>query len=114
NVYGPNSNVPLLLWGPGLLPRGVRVEPTVELVDLLPTLAELAGLAPPEQVQGVSLLPLVRATTAEAGGQERARPAITERALRSDAERPGDLLPGYALVRGRWKLVELDPAPPGR
>jgi len=115
NVYGPNSNVPLLLWGPRFLPRGVRVEPTVELVDLLPTLADLARLVPPERAQGASLLPLVRAAAeGKASESGRDQPAITERALRSEGEEPGEYLPGYAIVEGRWKLVELDPAPAGR
>ncbi len=115
NLYGPNTNVPLLLWGPRFLPRGVRIEPTVELVDLLPTLAELARIAPPERAQGASLLPLVRS-----GGEGpeierwRGRPAFSERAMRSAGEELGETLPGSAIVEGRWKLIEFDPVPPGR
>jgi uncharacterized sulfatase len=46
--------VPLLVVVPGGTPGSVVVSP-VELVDLYPTLSELAGLAPPPGLQGTSL-----------------------------------------------------------
>lgn len=115
NVYGENANVPLVLWGPRFLPRGVEVRPTVELVDVMPTLLDVSGLPIPETAQGTSLLPLVQA---QADGRVpagwRHRPAFTERRLRRDPRGEVAVMPGFAIVEGRWKLVELtSPIAPG-
>jgi len=48
------TRVPMLLAGPGL-PSGTRVEAPVSLIDLVPTLLELAGAPPLSGVNGVDL-----------------------------------------------------------
>jgi arylsulfatase A-like enzyme len=50
-------HVPLILIAPGL-PKGVRVKPWVENIDIAPTLLELCDLPRPQGMQGDSLLPL--------------------------------------------------------
>jgi arylsulfatase A-like enzyme len=115
NVYGENANVPMVLWGPRFLPQGVKVAPTVQLVDLMPTLLELSGLPAPPEVQGRSLLPLARGAGA---GQVpegwREHPAFTERRYIPSIGPQPDVHPGWAMVQGRWKLVQLAPPAPGR
>ena len=115
NVYGENANVPMVLWGPRFLPQGVKVAPTVQLVDLMPTLLELSGLPAPREVQGRSLLPLARGAAA---GQVpegwRERPAFTERRHAPSIGPVPDVHPGWAMVQGRWKLVQLASPAPGR
>jgi arylsulfatase A-like enzyme len=54
-VHHELVHVPMILSGPGL-PAGKRITSLVENVDLFPTLLELAGLRPPEGLQGQSLL----------------------------------------------------------
>jgi arylsulfatase A-like enzyme len=57
-LYEESIRIPLLIKGPGLTPR--RVSDLVELIDLTPTIVELAGLANvPEaaRFQGRSLVP---------------------------------------------------------
>lgn len=49
-------NVPLVIWGQDILPRGVTQE-IVSLTDLMPTILEHAGVAIPEGISGKSLLP---------------------------------------------------------
>lgn len=51
--------VPLFLSAPGRLPAGAAVGETVRMVDLLPTLLELCGLAVPDGLAGHSLVPTV-------------------------------------------------------
>jgi arylsulfatase A-like enzyme len=50
--------IPLLIRAPGVAPRSVGTP--VSLVDLFPTLLELAGGAPPSGLDGISLVPALR------------------------------------------------------
>ena len=56
-VFNSSLRVPLLIDAPGYEPG--RSPAQVEYVDLFPTLAELAGLPLPEQLDGESLVPLL-------------------------------------------------------
>ena len=56
--YESAVRVPLILRWPGRLPGGRRVAELVELVDLLPTLLDLASLPGPPDLHGRSLKPL--------------------------------------------------------
>lgn len=58
-LYEEVVRVPLILAGPGI-PRGLRVTETVQLMDVHPTLLDLAGIAVPSDVQARGLLPLLR------------------------------------------------------
>ena len=49
--------VPFLASWPGTVPAGVRSDVVVANWDVLPTFAELLGVAPPGNVNGVSILP---------------------------------------------------------
>lgn len=73
-------NVPLLMHVPGLSGGGQALPALVSQVDLLPTLLELVGAAPPIGIDGVSLVPVltgarseVRAATLVEGGVARQR-----------------------------------------
>ena len=52
--------VPLIFSCPGYLEQGLESEALVELLDKAPTLLEIAGLEVPEQMQGRSLLPILK------------------------------------------------------
>lgn len=54
-----DTRVPLVISVPDALCRGEQTEAIVELVDLYPTLTDLAGLPTPRGVDGVSLMPLL-------------------------------------------------------
>jgi iduronate 2-sulfatase len=58
NLHEEVLRVPLIMSVPGFSPG--RTDSIVELVDLYPTLSDLAGLDVPKQVQGESLLPILR------------------------------------------------------
>ena len=57
-LYNPVLHVPLAFYWPGRVERGIYDEP-VELVDVKPTVLELAGLPVPTGLHGVSLAPLL-------------------------------------------------------
>jgi len=59
SVYEHSVHVPLVLSGPGV-PRGERRDAFCTLVDLLPTLCEMADVPPPKSAEGRSLLPVLR------------------------------------------------------
>jgi iduronate 2-sulfatase len=54
------TRVPLIIAGPGVESRGTTAETLSEMVDIYPTLADLAELTPPRSVAGVSLRPALR------------------------------------------------------
>jgi arylsulfatase A-like enzyme/tetratricopeptide (TPR) repeat protein len=58
-IYGGTQRVPLLISMPGVLPEGRAVRPVVRVVDLMPTLLDIAGLPVPPGLDGKTLVPLV-------------------------------------------------------
>jgi len=57
-LFDSTLHVPLIVWRPGVAPAGLVVEPQVRLVDVAPTVLDLAGVtAPPSH--GASLRPLL-------------------------------------------------------
>jgi iduronate 2-sulfatase len=54
------DRVPLVIRVPGQTKAGSVSEGLVELVDLFPTLTELCGVTPPAELQGRSLVPMLR------------------------------------------------------
>ena len=56
------TRVPLVISGPGVLDKGGVAKGLAELVDIYPTMADLAQVKAPAQVSGVSLRPVVEDT----------------------------------------------------
>ena len=56
-LYETNLRVPLILWGPGRVPRGAVVRQPVALTDLAPTLLRALGAQVPAQWPGRDLAP---------------------------------------------------------
>ncbi|MDD5308029.1 MAG: sulfatase [Deltaproteobacteria bacterium] len=92
NLYEEVVRVPLAFYWPAGLPQGLRIDRPVSLLDVFPTVAELAGVAPPAGLQGTSLVPLMRGT---ASPEE--RPVLMELHPPHGNHR--------AIVQGRWKLI---------
>jgi arylsulfatase A-like enzyme len=59
-LWGRVTHTPLIFVAPGIAEPGSRSSRAVSLMDIYPTLAELAGLEAPEYVEGQSLVPLLR------------------------------------------------------
>ena len=51
--------VPLIFWGPGIIPEGLVIDDEVALYDILPTLMDYAGIPDDPLVYGRSLRPLI-------------------------------------------------------
>jgi len=92
SLYDELLRVPLVLVPPGGLPAPRRIPQPASSVDLLPTVLDLAGAPPPEDVDGASLLRFARGEAEDAGWIFAANPH------RRDVE-------ATAVLRGDWKLV---------
>jgi len=57
--YEIATRVPLIVWTPAMKARGESTSALVELVDIYPTLCELAGLPKPAHLAGESFVPLL-------------------------------------------------------
>ncbi len=97
SLYSELVRVPLIVSGSALPPgsRGIRSDDAVQLIDLMPTMLDLAGLPHPAGLQGISFSSIL-----EQGASELPREAIfTER---REIEDPGF---SEAVTDGRWKLI---------
>jgi arylsulfatase A-like enzyme len=64
SVYQGTLRIPLIVAGPDL-PAGRRLEALAQNLDLAPTLLELLGLPPADDMEGLSLAPLLRGEVSE-------------------------------------------------
>jgi len=69
--FDTNMRVPLIVRAPGL-PAGVIASHPVELVDLYPSLCDLAGVPLPEHLEGASFVPLMCGITPEPSAKNHA------------------------------------------
>lgn len=95
SLFEESARVPLLIAAPGGRSGAVATH-TVELVDVCPTLCDLAGVSVPAGVDGRSLAPLVRADDADREPFAD-RPAFTEVELGKYR--------GVSLRSGRWRYI---------
>jgi len=58
-LYDTLIHIPLMIRFPPLIPGGEQVDALVESIDFLPTILEILELGPPEDISGVSMLPLL-------------------------------------------------------
>jgi arylsulfatase A-like enzyme len=80
-LYDETIRVPLLIKLPQASGGGKRIENRVELTDILPTLLQEAGIAIPKEVQGESLLGLMKGEAEESKSAAEAwrhRPAYAQ------------------------------------
>jgi arylsulfatase A-like enzyme len=86
------DRVPLVIRVPGLTKPRSSTAGLVELVDLFPTLSELCSLKPPADLQGRSLVPMLR------------DPGAPGKNVAYTVVRRGQKL-GKAIRSGRWRYA---------
>ncbi len=94
-LYEPGINVPLIARWPGGIAPGSRSEALVSLIDLLPTAMEVFGVRDPDDLDGRSLLELLR------GGSFERRTLF---ASHTEHKR-GREAPARSVRRGRYKYI---------
>ena len=95
NLYQHTWRVPFIVRGPGIQP-GSRVEGNIYLLDLLATLCDLAGIAPPETNEGTSFKPVLM------GEKQIIRDVLY--GVYNGGTKPGM----RAVKQGDWKLIQYD------
>ncbi len=78
---------PLILWRPGLLPAGARPGGHVNHIDIAPAILDLLGIEPAVEMDGTSLLALIR-------GEAKPRDVYY-----------AETMAMRAIVRGGWKYI---------
>ncbi len=91
SVYQTTLHVPLGISAPGVIPAGARVPQVVELIDVLPTLLDLIGVAKPAEQHGKSLVPYLE----RPGEGGRGAPAFSEYGSSTI----------HTVLQDHWKLV---------
>ncbi|MBZ0114863.1 MAG: sulfatase-like hydrolase/transferase, partial [Thermoanaerobaculia bacterium] len=88
------SHIPLIFVWPGHIEGGRRIEAPVSMIDMLPTVLDLAGLPAAKVAQGQSLAPLLL----DKDGWE-PRPVVFDEFRVTD---DGTLIGNLEIVDGRW------------
>lgn len=95
NLYEHTWRVPFIIKGPGI-EAGKRVKGNIYLLDILPTLCDLAGIEAPKTVEGKSFVPVLK------GEKEAVRDVMY-------GVYAGGTKPGMRTVKkGDWKLIKYD------
>jgi len=95
NLYEHTWRVPFIIKGPGIA-AGKRVEGNIYLLDVLPTLCDLAGIDIPKTVEGTSFQPVLD------GQKETVREVMY--GVYSGGTKPGI----RTVKKGDWKLIKYD------
>jgi iduronate 2-sulfatase len=97
SLFERSARTPLIVAGPGIV-GGRASARVVELLDVYPTLAALAGVTPPAGLEGRSLAPLLK------------DPAATwDHSALSQVRRGGkEGFMGYSVRSERWRYTEWD------
>jgi arylsulfatase A-like enzyme len=118
SLFEESARVPLLIVAPGVAKEGVAAGSPVSHVDLFPTLAELCTVKAPENLQGQSLVPMLRdpsatgrnwAVTQVMRGGGPLRASVT-----TNVSAEGPRYFGYTLRTPRWRYTEWDEGRKGR
>jgi arylsulfatase A-like enzyme len=103
-VYRETTEVPFLLSLPFRLDPGVVVAARTQNVDIWPTIFDLLGLAPPEEVDGRSRLPEILSSGSGKPPDDGARIAISD-LDQHWAQRDSEPLPAIAIVEDGFRYV---------
>lgn len=89
SLFERSTRVPLIIAAPDAKANGHVARSPVELVDVYPTLADLAGLQAPEYLDGVSLRPML----------DNPDRSVKDAAFSQARD-------GYAVRTARWRYIE--------
>jgi arylsulfatase A-like enzyme len=98
--YEESIRNPLIIRFPGVVEAGERVDGLVSTVDIAPTVLEIAGVQPGDEIQGRSFVPLLM------GDDRQARPSVLVEFYTYENPFPWLLDMDYRAIRtNRYKLI---------
>jgi arylsulfatase A len=105
NLYEGGIRVPMIARWPGKIPKGIASEHAWGFWDVMPTLAEIAGVKPPANLDGTSI------TRALAGREQPGEMFMYWELPRYNAKTQSffDEIPMQALRMSEWKLIRPEP-----
>jgi iduronate 2-sulfatase len=96
-----DTNAPLIISVPGMKNQGTKTRALTEFVDIYPTLCELCELSKPDQLEGISFVPLIK--NPERPWKKAAFHLWVEAKYRFDLEAQ---IIGYAMKTDRYRYIE--------
>lgn len=128
SLFEEGARVPLLIVAPGVSKSKTVAASPVSLLDLFPTLAELAGIKAPANLQGQSLVPMLLDPSVTGRGWALTQVMRGPAAATVGAGLPRDLtrvhapapvpapgrFSGYSLRTPRWRYTEWNEGKAGR
>jgi len=100
DMYEGGIRVPMLVRWPGKVPASATTDAICYFADFLPTAADLAGIAPPGETDGLSVVPSLLGRKQDELGRRFLYWEFFERGFQQ------------AVRWGRWKAVRLAPDKP--
>jgi iduronate 2-sulfatase len=105
SLFEESARVPLIIAAPGVGPKGAVAQAPVGLIDLYPTLAELCGVETPDNLQGQSLVPMLKDPSRPGRGW-----SLSQVVRHGGANQ----VFGFTLRTPRWRYTEWDAGRQGR
>jgi iduronate 2-sulfatase len=99
-----DARVPLIIAPPAAKHPGAQTASLVEMIDIFPTLVELAGLPAAPGLEGASLVPILddpSASVKSAAFTQHPRPAYPDRTPKGQPE-----VMGYSVRTAQWRYTE--------
>ena len=106
SAFDASTHVPLLIAGAGV-PAGKVISTPVELLDVYPTLAELAAFSAPTGLEGQSLVPAMRGTAVGTRGP------VSSVVFHYDVAKGMDVI-GRTVISEQWRYTEWGGGKAGR
>lgn len=112
--FEQSTHVPLIVSAPGMK-KGVKSDAIVEFLDIFPTVCELTKTEHPQQLDGKSLVPILKnpkAKTKDYAISQFSRSCTENYTISTDTDLKGKAkeleedITGYALRDSRYRLVE--------
>ena len=116
SLFEESARVPMLIVAPGVTNRGGIAKSPVSHIDLYPTLTELCGVKAPSNIQGQSLVPMLKDPSTIGRGwaiTQVTRGAVGARAAQNPNANEKRFF-GYSLRTARWRYTEWDEGNQGR